>query len=316
MAWRPRTAKGRGPQGVRVSTHSENAYHSGSSGFGAKRMSESYLIVDPLRDTRPGAEVSGIDAATATRAEAHALKVALAEYGVVVLRDQDLTPKQYIAFAKLFGELEPSTREQYWHPEEPEIYLISNIVENGRPIGNPNDGFGWHTDQYYFERPTAYTFLYALEVPPKGADTQFCDTMEMYDELSDEQREAFDRIKIKASHSALNAGRLHPGQEEEYPDVVHDLIRRHPLSDRKFLYFSGTVTSQPHEMPEDEFRALLKGLHDRATQADRIYSHKWQEKDLVIWDNRGLMHRATAYDKERYRRLCYRLSVIGERPFK
>ena len=105
----------------------------------------------------------------------------LARHGVVCLRDQEMTPAQYVAFAKLFGEIEPSTRERYWLPEQNEIYVISNVVENGQPIGNPNDGFGWHTDQYYFERPTAYTFLYGIETPPVGADTQFCSTREIYD---------------------------------------------------------------------------------------------------------------------------------------
>ena len=279
-------------------------------------MTQPHIAVRPLRPSRPGAEVSGIDASDAAPVAIENLKSALAEHGAVVLRDQTLSPKQYIAFAKLFGELEPSTREQYWHPVENDIYVISNIVENGKPIGNPNDGFGWHTDQYYFERPTAYTFLYAIETPPEGADTQFCDTMELYDDLSEAQRQAFGTIRIRASHSKLNEGRLHPGQEEAYPDVVHDLVRKHPISGRRFLYFSGAVTSLPHDMPSDEFAALHRDLHARATQPDRVYSHKWRPKDLVIWDNRGLLHRATPYDKQRHRRLCHRLSVIGERPIK
>ena len=250
-------------------------------------MTQPQIAVRPLRPSRPGAEVSGIDASDAAPVAIENLKSALAEHGAVVLRDQDLTPKQYVAFARLFGELEPSTREQYWHPVENDIYVISNIVENGRPIGNPNDGFGWHTDQYYFERPTAYTFLYGIETPPEGA-----------------------------SHSKLNEGRLHPGQEEAYPDVVHDLVRKHPISGRRFLYFSGAVTSLPHDMSSDEFAALHRDLHARATQPDRVYSHKWRPKDLVIWDNRGVLHRATPYDKQHHRRLCHRLSVIGERPIK
>jgi taurine dioxygenase len=278
-------------------------------------MPQPHMTVRPLRQARPGAEVAGIDARDANPAAIENLKAALAEHGAVVLRDQKLAPREYVAFAKLFGELEPSTREQYWHPIERDIYVISNIVENGKPIGNPNDGFGWHTDQYYFERPTAYTFLYALEAPPEGADTQFCDTMELYDVLSEAQREAFGKIKIRASHSKLNEGRLHPGQEEAYPDVLHDLIRRHPINGRRFLYFSGAVTSLPHDMPKDEFLTLHKDLHARATKPERVYSHKWRVNDLVIWDNRGLLHRATPYDKERHRRLCHRLSVIGEKPF-
>jgi len=271
--------------------------------------------VRPLRSARPGAEVSGLQAKDFTAADVEKLKHTLADHGVIVLRNQEMTPKQYITFARLFGEIEPSTREQFWHPDEPEIYVISNVVENGRLIGNPNDGFGWHTDQYYFERPSAYTFLYGIETPPEGADTKFCDTFELYDELSEARREEYGKIHIRASHSKLNAGRLHPGQEEKFPDRLQSLIRKHPVSGKRFLYFSGLPTSNAHGMSEEEFLAFHKGLHERATQADRVYAHKWLPNDLVIWDNRGLLHTATPYDKEKHRRICHRITVLGEKPF-
>src|SRR4051812_42662560 len=139
------------------------------------------MDVRPIGQGHPGAEVAGIDVRTARAADIEALMTVLADHGVVVLRDQAPAPAEYVTFAKLFGELEPSTREQYWLPQQPEIYVISNVVENGKLIGNPNDGFAWHTDQYYFERPTAYTLLLAVEAPPEGADTQFCATYRLYD---------------------------------------------------------------------------------------------------------------------------------------
>ena len=264
-----------------------------------------------------GAEVLGLDLSVPLDgADFARLHRAHLDHHVLVFRDQRITPQQQIDFSRRFGPLQIHVLHQFQLAGHPEVLVVSNIVENGRPIGNPNDGFGWHTDQYYFERPTAYTFLYAIETPPEGADTQFCDTMELYDDLSEAQRQAFGTIRIRASHSKLNEGRLHPGQEEAYPDVVHDLVRKHPISGRRFLYFSGAVTSLPHDMPSDEFAALHRDLHARATQPDRVYSHKWRPKDLVIWDNRGLLHRATPYDKQHHRRLCHRLSVIGERPIK
>jgi taurine dioxygenase len=195
------------------------------------------------------------------------------------------------------------------------------VVENGKPIGNPNDGFFWHTDQYYFERPTAYTFLYGIETPPVGADTQFCSTRELYESLLEIEKEAYSGISVVASHSKLNEVRAKEGKPvdasefDKLPDVVHPLVRTHPISGDKFLYFSADRASKPLNMGEQELSALLRSLLAKATAEPNIYSHKWRPRDLVIWDNRGLLHTATPYEKDRYRRLCYRMSVIGERPY-
>jgi taurine dioxygenase len=281
---------------------------------GANVMTPEPTTVRTFGGERPGAEIVGMNLADADQACVEWIKRQLAEHGVLAFRDQELTPPQYIRLTKLFGELEPSTREQYWHPEHPDIYVISNVVENGRPIGNPNDGFAWHTDQYYFERPTAYTFLYGIETPPEGGDTQFSSTYELYDELPDALKQKYGKTSIVASHSKLNAGRLHPGQEERFPDIAHPLVRKHPITGRKFLYFSSKLASNPLGMTQEEFDGLHAGLIRRATQPERVYSHKWRKGDLVIWDNRGLLHTATAYDKKAHRRICYRISVIGEKP--
>ena len=268
-----------------------------------------------------GVEITSVQASRTTAGEAQALMRLLARHGVVVLRDQEMKPAEYVAFAKLFGEIEPSTRERYWLPGQNEIYVISNVVENGREIGNPNDGFAWHTDQYYFERPTAYTFLYGIETPPVGADTQFCSTRTIYEELSEAEKQKFSKVSIVASHSKLSEVRAREGKpvdEAEFdkcPDVIHPLVRTHPLSGNKFLYFSADRASKPLDMSEAELSSLLKSLYAKATRSDNVYSHKWRPKDLVIWDNRGLLHTATAYAKDKYRRVCYRMSVIGERPY-
>jgi taurine dioxygenase len=268
-----------------------------------------------------GVEITGLQANEITPAQAQALMRLLAEHGVAVLRDQEMRPADYVKFAKLFGEIEPSTRERYWLPEQNEIYVISNVVENGREIGNPNDGFGWHTDQYYFEKPTAYTFLYGVETPPVGADTQFCSTRAIYDELSDAEKKRFSGISIIGSHLKLSGIRAGEGKKvdqlefDKCEDVVHPLVRTHPLTGNKFLYFSRMRASKPLGMSEEELAALLDELYAKATRPENVYSHKWRPKDLVIWDNRGLLHTATAYEKDKYRRICYRMSVIGERPY-
>jgi taurine dioxygenase len=274
-------------------------------------MMASEIKVRKLSDDHPGAVVEGIDVRAATADQIERLKLELATHGVAVLRDQVFSPGDYVAFARLFGEIEPSTREQYWLPGQNEIYVISNVVENGKPIGNPNDGFAWHTDQYYFEKPTAYTFLYCIETPPEGGETKFCGTARLFDAMSDAERETYARMRIVASHSKLNAGRLHEGQEEKYPDISHPMIRTHPVTGAKFIYFSSKLASLPCEQSQAEFDAMHADLIARATEPKHVYAHKWRPRDLVIWDNRGLLHTASAYDKQRYRRICHRVSVIG-----
>lgn len=274
------------------------------------------LSFEKISDAHPGAVVRGLDARNIEAADVSLLQKALATHGVLVLPEQSLRPAQYVALTKLFGELEPSTREAFWLKEQPEIYVISNMRdEKGELIGNPNDGFVWHTDQYYFARPTAYTFLYALQAPPEGGDTQFCSTQTMYEALSEEDKWRFSAMTITASHNKLNGGRHKTGKYEDYPDVVHPLVRRHPLTGQDFLYFSSKLSSKaPPGMDDDAFFAMLEDLRQSAIRPERVYSHHWRAGDLVIWDNRGLMHTATAYDKERHKRLCYRISILGEPP--
>src|SRR5271154_34538 len=125
-------------------------------------------------DAPLGAEASGVDPHSLSEADFDALRRALARHGVLVMRDQQLSPAELVQFSRRFGELEYHVLDQYWLAEQPEVYVISNIVENGKPIGNPREGFGWHTDLSYMPLPTAYTFLYGLEVPAAGADTHFC----------------------------------------------------------------------------------------------------------------------------------------------
>src|SRR5262249_30018214 len=142
---------------------------------------------------------------------------------------------------RLFGEIDLAVREQFWHPDIPEVYVISNIVENGRNIGNPYDGFMWHTDLAYMQYPTGYTFLYGIQVPPEGGDTAFCSTRRIYEELSDAERARYSGITTLHSHTLLhqnrpNATPLTAEQKARTPDVFHPLVRTHPVSGRKSMY--------------------------------------------------------------------------------
>jgi taurine dioxygenase len=272
------------------------------------------MEIRPFGKGAPGAEVAGLDVRAVDDAALAGLIAALAAHGVLVIRDQSLRPAEFVALGRRFGELEPATREQFWLPEQPEVYVISNVVVNGRPIGNPVDAVSWHTDQYYLARPTAYTFLYGIETPAEGADTRFSSTRRVFEELPVVRQRELSAIRIRASHSKLYAGKLTHDQVEKFPDVVHPLVRVHPLTGAKFLYFANPRGSTVLGMSEAAGAALLAEMFALATAPERVYSHKWRPRDLVIWDNRGLLHTASPYDQERYRRIVHRISVIGETP--
>ena len=272
------------------------------------------MEIHPLGTTIPGVEITGLDARSLDSATIEQLKTVLAEHGVAVLREQSLTPAMFAALGRQFGQLEPATREQYWHPEQPEVYVISNVVVDGKLIGNPTDTLSWHTDQYYLARPTAYTLLYGIETPAIGADTMFASTRRAFEALPAARQARLSEVRVRASHSKLYAGKLTDEQVHNFPDVVHPLVRVHPVTGAKFLYFANPRGSTVLGMSEEEGLALLREMFAITTPSDYVYAHKWQPEDLVIWDNRGMLHTATPFDKERYRRIVHRVSVVGEVP--
>jgi taurine dioxygenase len=245
---------------------------------------------------------------------------ALTEHGVLVFRDQTLTPDELMAVSRLLGDFERHVLDQFRMPERPDIYVLSNIVENGRPVGNPKDGFGWHTDQAYIARPTAYTLLYGVETPAEGADTLFCSTFAALEALLPARRAEISGLRVIHSLAYMHELRRHelpPLTEEQTrrtPDVTHPLVRRHPISGRHSLYVGGGAVAGVVGMPDVPARAMMKELFTHATQPQFRYVHKWQPRDLVVWDNRGTMHTATEYDRTKYRRLIWRTSLIGEVP--
>src|SRR5271154_2295952 len=147
-------------------------------------------------DAPLGAEAGGFDPRSVSEADFDALLQALARHGVLVMRDQHLSPAELVGFSRRFGELEYHVLDQYWLPEQPEVYVISNIVENGKPIGNPREGFGWHTDLSYMVLPTAYPFLCGIEVPEQGAETLFCTIYPATDALPEAQRTRLESITV------------------------------------------------------------------------------------------------------------------------
>jgi taurine dioxygenase len=268
------------------------------------------------------AEVAGIDLSQAIDDDRFArIHGAFLEHSILVFRGQDLSNEQHIAFSQRFGELEIHTAKHWLLPEHPEILVLSNRGEKGtKPI--VNGGAYWHSDITYTAKPPLGSLLYALEVPPEGGDTLFADMYAAYESLEDatrsriEQLEAIhrygDRYRMMASEDR-DRPPLTAEQLAEVPDVVHPVVRTHPETGRRALFVNEGFTVAIAGLPEAEGKALLEALFSHSAQPAHVYRHRWRAGDLVMWDNRCTMHRATEYDL-RHTRAMHRTTIQGDRP--
>ena len=266
-----------------------------------------------------GAIVTDVEVGALDDSGFAAIDEALLEHQMLAIRDQRLAPESFIAFARRFGPIDLHVLDRYWMPGHPEIYVISNIVENGRPIGNPREGFGWHTDLNYFANPTAITLLYGIEVPPQGGETLFADTAKALAALPERRRAALRQMTARHSYQLLHASRpwlppMTPAQIERTPDVRHPVVRRHPRTGREGLYLCDWSNVRLDLPDEAEARSVQEELLAHMIRPEFVQTHRWRAGDLVLWDNRTLIHTATEYDRERHRRLVWRTSVRGEVP--
>jgi taurine dioxygenase len=281
------------------------------------------VATPPIRELKPGfgAEVLGVDFPRATPAQKSLLVDAFQHHGALLLRDQTLSPDDLLDLIRLFGEPEGHTLQQFTLPGYPNIYILSNKVVDGRPIGAHNDGVGWHTDYSYKAEPVMSTMLYAVEVPPEGSDTLLADLCAAYEELAPERRSVLDGLKLHHSYQHFmenrewGAMKLSDTLKAENPDVIHPLIRTHPADGRKALWVSTGTVKEVIGLPEPDGLALVDELVAFATQDRFVYRHKWRVGDVLMWDNRCTLHTGTLYDDTKYDRLMHRLWVKGDRPY-
>jgi taurine dioxygenase len=277
----------------------------------------------PIRELKPGfgAEVLGVDFPRATPEQKSLLVDAFQHHGALLLRDQTMSPDDLLDLIRLFGEPEGHTLQQFTLPGYPNIYILSNKVIDGRPIGAHNDGVGWHTDYSYKAEPVMSTMLYAVEVPPEGSDTLLADLCAAYDALAPERRAALDGLKLHHSYQHFmenrewGAMKLSDALKAQNPDVIHPLIRTHPADGRKALWVSTGTVKEVVGMPNPAGLALVDELVEWATQDRFVYRHKWRVGDVLMWDNRCTLHTGTLYDDTKYDRLMHRLWVKGDRPY-
>jgi taurine dioxygenase len=239
---------------------------------------------------------------------------------LLLFRGQQLEPGDQVAFARRFGSVQVHVMNQYHAQGYPEIYYLSNLGADGRPSGkHPDRGtVHWHTDGSWARRTGQATLLYAVEVPSVGGETRFASMYDAYEALDEATRERL--APLRAVHSLdFSRTRRHgedPMTEEQKkarPPVDHPIVRTHPETRRKCI-FLGDHAWYVQDMPFEEGRRLIEDLNGAVIDPGRVYTHRWRPGDLVVWDNRCMLHKAEPYDVANEARVMRRCTVVGEVP--
>lgn len=274
--------------------------------------------------TRPlssgfGIEVQGVDLAQPL-SDARWREIERAFYGhqVLALRAQTLTPQQFAAFARRIGPPQPHVIDQFHHPADPNILILSNVKVNGQPTGLQDAGSYFHTDYSYLQVPARATTLYSRVVPKVGGDTLFANQIAAYDDLSDAMKRRIDPLLAIHHYGNRNdvdetsrtaASPLTAEQKARMPLITHRVARPHPVTGRKALYAVSGSSFGIVGMPDDEARDLLDELAAHSTQTKYQLRFKYGVGDVVVWDNAALLHSATLIDPNDARTL-WRITVL------
>ena len=262
-------------------------------------------------------EVASVDDATFRE-----LYQAFLRYQVLLFPPQDLPPAAQVAFARRFGEVQVHVMNQYHADGHPELYRLSNLDANGKPNGrHPDRGtLAWHTDGSWQRVTGQATIIYGEVMPARGAggETHFCDMYGAYERLDAAWKARIAGLRV-VHNLDFSRNRRHgeepmtEAQRQATPPVDHPVVRTHPETGRKCL-FLGDHAESIVGMPYAEGRALIEALNALAVHPDLTYEHRWTIGELILWDNRCVMHRATPYDPSTQGRVIRRCTVLGEVP--
>jgi taurine dioxygenase len=272
------------------------------------------FAVQPLSPAL-GAEIVGVDLGQEIDDRTFAqIRDAWHQHLVILLRDQELSEDDQVRFAEKFGPPAVIHTKQFVR-NHPAVMLISNIREDGKPIGALPDGeMHFHTDQCHQEQPAMASMLYAIEVPRAGGNTLFANGYKAYEMLPD-------ALKLRiAGRKALNAydydtAAMKRGTRlaDGVPSCVHPVVRTHPATGRKALYVNRLMTMRIEGLPADESDELLDTLFAHQERREFVYEHVWRPGDLLMWDNRCTLHARTDFSPDE-RRLMRRVTILGEKP--
>lgn len=276
-----------------------------------------------LRVSKPGASglgavIEGVDVGGLGGETVGAIRRAYAECPVLCLRGGSLSPEAFLRIAGVFGSPQVQLLREFRDGDHPEISYIENTQRDTRGDGRRIIfGAHWHTDDSYMARPCSTTLLYAEIIPPEGGDTLFTNMYAAYDALPLATRERIQNLR--AIHAYQSRRNVNPvptrteDEEGESPKVSHPLVRTHPVTGRKALYLNLNRMDSLEGLPLAEGDALIDELFAHAIQPAFIYAHRWQAGDVLVWDNRCTMHKASA-DYGDHRRRMMRVMIEGSTP--
>lgn len=273
-------------------------------------------------------EISGVDlSAPLSKANAEAIERAIDEHGVAVFHNQHLSDEQQIAFSKNFGQMEATAGGHVSKPGEKRLGRdmadVSNLDQNNQPyqrddrrrlfnLGNRL----WHTDSSFRPVPAKYSILSARRISTTGGNTEFADMRAAYDALDQPTRARIEDLVCQ--HSLLNSRaklgffEFTDDERQQMQAVRQRLVRSHPTTGRKSLFLASHIGAI-EGMPVAEALCFINDLLEHATQREFVYSHQWAENDLVVWDNRQMLHRVRAFDESKPRDMR-RTTVAGAEP--
>jgi taurine dioxygenase len=271
---------------------------------------------------RPGAEIAGVDLRTVDDAAFAAIHRAWIDHQVLLFRGQTLSDHDLTAFSRRFGGLDHAPIQENGQriaSGMPEIYVVSNVIENGVAIGSLGYGEAvWHTDMSYLPFPPKASMLYALEIPPAGGDTSFIDMYAAFEALPERLKDQARGLRVKHDGTYNSGGYVRQGvtptdDPRQAPGTLHPLVCTHPESGRRMLYLGRRKMAwlEGFDLPESD--ALLDEIWSLATQQRFVWTHQWRVGDLVLWDNRCTMHRRDPFDAAT-RRVMHRTQVKGSAP--
>ncbi|MEU1776691.1 TauD/TfdA family dioxygenase [Streptomyces sp. NPDC019922] len=284
------------------------------------------LSLRPLDDSGFGAVVD-CDLATEADDLAPQLARALHEHRLLVVPRQHLTHADLLTVASCFGTVDTNIDRRYAVGGFPGLTVISNIVEDGKHVGiyDGDDEEEWHADNSFKPQLTAATLLYSVITPEKGGETRFADATRAYAALPPAARQRIE--EMRAVHSIEQLGALQSqasggqssaaaGSLASHPEVEHPLVLTHPVTGARSLLLGSMVIRCVTGLSEQDSRALVDDLLEHTTRAPYLYSHRWSQGDLVVWDNLATLHTASPCDSSRHPRLLYRAAVRQHADFR
>jgi taurine dioxygenase len=274
-----------------------------------------------------GAEIVGIDLNCLCATTFAHVRDAFHVHKVIAIRGQQLTPSAQIAFSRRFGALEDQLNAQYTIDGYPEVLVLSNDIRDGKPVGLVDGGDYWHSDSSHREYPSMATILFAVKNPSTGGNTEFADMVAAHDALPEPMKRRIEHLDGIHAVSKLKNRRVQVSprrpdgkdfyeRQKKIPDQIWPLVRTHPVTGQKALYLSPRFTIGIQGMSGAQADGLLDSLFAHQIRTEFIYRHQWQDGDLVMWDNRCVIHRATGGFAYPDIRTMHRTVIAGDKPFR